>query len=1011
LAAGAEARPYIVSAGIGGGHGGSCPTFVDHVLRFTFYISRFTFHISFFTFHLSSLFTAMTQLIEPPIISTSSNGIHSQPIAGVYPALQTHPQGLTQDEAETRLQRVGPNVLQEARGRPLIFKFLSNFTHLMAILLWIGGFVGFIAQQPQLGIAIWLVNIINGLFSFWQEFKAERATEALRRLLPTYARVLRDNEERRILAEELVPGDVMLLAEGDHISADARLVREAELRVDQSTLSGESHPARKTAEAVLRDDLAHVELPNMVFAGTSVAAGTGTAVVVATGMATEFGKIAHLTQSVGEEQSPLQKEMGRVTRQVSAMAVGIGITFFFLAVALAGVGLAESFIFAMGMIVAFVPEGMLPTVTLALALGTQRMARRHALVKRLSAVETLGSTTVICTDKTGTLTQNEMTVREVWAGGRRFSVSGTGYAPQGSFSQAGRPVSASNDDLRRLLIAAKLCNNARLLPPNGETARWTALGDPTEAALLVSACKGGLDLAHVAAQAPRIRELPFDSRRKRMSTIHDLSRAEPQIRDRQQAARIAFVKGAPREVLDLCTRIRIDGQVCPLDDELRTQILAANDDYARAGLRVLAVAERPLDAPGDKRDGATQWDAETIERELTFLGLQAMLDPPRPEVAAAVEQCRRAGIRIIMITGDYGLTAESIARRIGIVQGEHPRIISGVELDALDDTALHAALQDEVIFARVAPEHKLRVVSALRDLGQTVAVTGDGVNDAPALKKADIGVAMGITGTAVSKEAADMVLTDDNFASIQAAVEEGRRVYDNLIKALAFDLPTNLGLAVILTVAVAFFPIVDGEPLLPMRPVQILWINLVAAVALALPLALEAMEPNLMQRPPRQPDAPVLTPFIIARTVVVALLMAAGAVGLFLLEHGAATEHGTSGWAYAEAQTEAVTTVILFQIFYLFNCRSLTDSFFRIGVWSNPWVYAGISVVLLLQIAFVYLPWANVVFGSAPLGLDSWLRAAAVAFLIMPIIGAEKWWRRRHAGRRRPPKLTAEPSK
>jgi potassium/sodium efflux P-type ATPase len=930
----------------------------------------------------------MTQLIEPPIISTSSNGIHSQPIAGVYPALQTHPQGLTQDEAETRLQRVGPNVLQEARGRPLIFKFLSNFTHLMAILLWIGGLVGFIAQQPQLGIAIWMVNIINGLFSFWQEFKAERATEALRRMLPTYARVLRDNEERRIPAEELVPGDVMLLAEGDHISADARLVREAELRVDQSTLSGESHPARKTAEAVLRDDLAHVELPNMVFAGTSVAAGTGTAVVVATGMATEFGKIAHLTQSVGEEQSPLQKEMGRVTRQVSAMAVGIGITFFFLAVALAGVGLAESFIFAMGMIVAFVPEGMLPTVTLALALGTQRMARRHALVKRLSAVETLGSTTVICTDKTGTLTQNEMTVREVWFGDRRLSVSGTGYAPEGSFSQAGRPVSASDDDLRRLLIAAELCNNARLLPPNGETARWTALGDPTEAALLVSACKGGLDLAHVAAQSPRIRELPFDSRRKRMSTIHDLSRAAPQIRDRQQATRIAFIKGAPREVLDLCTRIRINGQVRLLDDDLRAQILAANDDYARAGLRVLAVAERPLDAPGDKRDGATQWDAETIERELTFLGLQAMLDPPRPEVAAAVEQCRRAGIRIIMITGDYGLTAESIARRIGIVQSERPRIISGVELDALDDTALHAALQDEVIFARVAPEHKLRVVSALRDLGQTVAVTGDGVNDAPALKKADIGVAMGITGTDVAKEAADMILTDDNFASIVAAVEEGRTVYANIKKFITYIFTSNTPEAV----PFILFVLSGGRIPLAINVMQVLAIDLGTDIMPALALGAEPPEPGVMERPPRARHEHVINrPLLIRAFLWLGLAQSLAAMAAFYFQYwsngywGQWIDLPDEGALYLSASAMALAAVVATQIGNLFTQRSERTSIFRINPFSNRLLWVGIAVELVLIALLVYVPFFQGIFGTAAFPAANWLFLVAL-IPILPLL-------------------------
>jgi potassium/sodium efflux P-type ATPase len=705
-------------------------------------------------------------------------------------------------------------------------------------------------------------------------------------------------------------------------------------------------------------------------------------------MATEFGKIAHLTQSVGEEQSPLQKEMGRVTRQVSAMAVGIGITFFFLAVALAGVGLAESFIFAMGMIVAFVPEGMLPTVTLALALGTQRMARRHALVKRLSAVETLGSTTVICTDKTGTLTQNEMTVREVWFGDRRLSVSGTGYAPEGSFSQAGRPVSASDDDLRRLLIAAELCNNARLLPPNGETARWTALGDPTEAALLVSACKGGLDLAHVAAQSPRIRELPFDSRRKRMSTIHDLSRAAPQIRDRQQATRIAFIKGAPREVLDLCTRIRINGQVRLLDDDLRAQILAANDDYARAGLRVLAVAERPLDAPGDKRDGATQWDAETIERELTFLGLQAMLDPPRPEVAAAVEQCRRAGIRIIMITGDYGLTAESIARRIGIVQSERPRIISGVELDALDDTALHAALQDEVIFARVAPEHKLRVVSALRDLGQTVAVTGDGVNDAPALKKADIGVAMGITGTDVAKEAADMILTDDNFASIVAAVEEGRTVYANIKKFITYIFTSNTPEAV----PFILFVLSGGRIPLAINVMQVLAIDLGTDIMPALALGAEPPEPGVMERPPRARHEHVINrPLLIRAFLWLGLAQSLAAMAAFYFQYwsngywGQWIDLPDEGALYLSASAMALAAVVATQIGNLFTQRSERTSIFRINPFSNRLLWVGIAVELVLIALLVYVPFFQGIFGTAAFPAANWLFLVAL-IPILPLL-------------------------
>lgn len=499
--------------------------------------------------------------------------IHRLAVPKVYWALATQLQGLTQAEAQERLQRFGRNAIGEAVRRPLMVTFLPNFTHLMAILLWIGGGIAFIARMPQLGVAIWLVNLINGVFSFWQDYKAEKATEALRRLLPTYAHVLRDGEARRVLAEELVPGDIILLAEGDHISADGRLVQEAELRVDQSTLSGESHPVRKTAEAVLRTDLAHTELPNLLFAGTSVAAGTGKAIVSATGMNTEFGKIAHLTQSLGEELSPPQKEIVVVTKVVSAAAISIGLLFFGLAILLTGMNLAEGFIFALGMIVAFVPEGLLPTVSLALAMGVQRMARRHALVKRLSAVETLGCASVICTDKTGTLTQNEMTVRELWVSGRPFTVTGTGYAPDGQILHAGQPIPASLDgDLREFLHVAGLCNNARLLPPNGQSPRWSVLGDPTEAALQVVALKGGLNLEVEAARARRGRELPFESRRKRMSTIH-----------RVGTARVAYVKGAPKEVLALCSHIWLNGQACPLNEELRRRIMSANDNCAQSG--------------------------------------------------------------------------------------------------------------------------------------------------------------------------------------------------------------------------------------------------------------------------------------------------------------------------------------------------------------------------------------------------------------------------------------------
>ncbi len=724
-------------------------------------------------------------------------------IDAVYGELKTCSDGLSTQEAQERIKQYGKNAIREVKGKPLIVKFLANFTHLMALLLWIGGIVAIIAKMPQLAIAVWMVNIINGAFSFWQEFRAEKATEALKRLLPSFSRVLRDGFEQKIASEELVPGDIILFEEGDSISADCRLVAQAELRCDQSTLTGESRPVPKSTAPVQQQGLTYTEIPNLIFAGTHVAAGTAKAVVFATGMNSEFGKIANLTQEVGEELSPLQKEMVTVTRIVTLIAVGVGVVFFILAAILTRITLAEAFIFSLGMIVAFVPEGLLPTVTLALAMGTQRMAKRHALIKRLSAVETLGCTTVICTDKTGTLTQNEMTVRSILLPGistdsrkiinRDLKVTGVGYNPDGRIREGSRELNANLDkDLRELLLAAGLCNNARLRPPseddngNGKKDRWTILGDPTEAALLVVAREAELDLEDEEFRLPRQREIPFESRRKRMSTIHQSGFSDKRAKDgRPIREEVAFIKGAPKEMLELCTSIWVDGKGHPLSEEMRNQVLKTNDEYARNGLRVLAFAKRNLPQKTEK------YAAEIIEKEMTFLGLLAMMDPPRPEVTAAVEKCNHAGIRVVMITGDYGLTAESIARRIGIVKGEQPRIITGFDLDSMDEIKLVEALKGEVIFARVAPEHKLRVVAALQELGNVVAVTGDGVNDAPALKKADIGVAMGLAGTDVAKEAADMILTDDNFASIVNAVEEGRAVYANIKKFSTYIFTSN----------------------------------------------------------------------------------------------------------------------------------------------------------------------------------------------------------------------------
>jgi magnesium-transporting ATPase (P-type) len=736
------------------------------------------------------------------------------------------------------------------------------------------------------------------------------------------------------------------------------------LRVDQSTLTGEAHPVRKTAEAVLRSSLTRVELPNLVFAGTSVAAGTGKAIVFATGMSSEFGKVAHLTQAIREELSPLQKEMVHTTKVVTLIAVGVGLLFFVLAVTLAGVTLAESCIFAIGMIVAFVPEGLLPTVTLALAMGTQRIARRHALMKRLSAVETLGCTTVICTDKTGTLTQNEMTVCELWLAGRQFTVTGVGYAPEGELLEQGRPVALPVDaDVRQLLVAAGLCNDARVLPPNTLVSHWTILGDPTEAALRVVASKGGIDLEAEAQQQPRLRELPFDARRKRMSTIH-------QPHGTPHATPIAYVKGAPKEVLALCTRILLHGQVDPLEDTYRTQIMAANDAAARRGLRVLAVAQRTLPA------GVTTYTPETIEADLTFVGLMAMLDPPRPEVAEAVAKCHCAGIRIIMITGDYGLTAESIARRIGIIRGPQPRLLTGPDLVAMDDEALKTALQDEVICARMTPEQKLRIVTALRALGHVVAMTGDGVNDAPALKKADIGVAMGRAGTDVAKEAADMILTDDNFASIVNAVEEGRAVYANIRKFVTYIFTSNTPEAV----PFVLFALSGGRIPLALTVMQILSIDLGTDLVPALALGAEPPEPGVMERPPRQLSEHVITRALLVRAYAwLGAIQSLAAMAAFYCLYwtngywGQWLDLPANGPLYRAATAMTLASVVATQIGNLFAQRTGSTSVFRMRWGRNRLVWVGIATELALLVLLLYVPVFQRLFGTAPLSLQNWV--------------------------------------
>ncbi len=901
-------------------------------------------------------------------------------------AMKTRPNGLTSSEALEKQQIYGKNVIKEKKGKPVILIFLSNFISLMAILLWVGGIIAFIANMPQLGVAIWLVNLINGVFSFWQEHRASKATDALKKMLPSYARVIRDEKEVQILSEDLVPGDIILISEGDKVSADARILTSNDFQVNQSTLTGESNPVRKTHDPVLGENLSKFEIANLIFAGTSAASGTAKAVVTSIGMETEFGKIANLTQTLKVEQSPLERELDKLTKQISIIAISLGILFFTSAMFFVKEPFASAFIFSLGMVVAFIPEGLLPTVTLSLAMAVQRMAKEHALVKRLSAVETLGCTTVICSDKTGTLTQNEMTVSDLWMIDHKYTVTGLGYAPIGKILAGTSEVNASNDKgIKLLLTAASLCSNARVVPPNEESERYTVLGDPTEACLGVVAQKAGININEQSAFIPRIRELPFDSRRKRMSTIHQLEKPVDGCR------RIAYIKGSPKEVLELCTGIYSNGSREELTDERRSQIMQANDSYASNGLRVLAVAYRLLSSKDGLPAALSAYTPEIIERDLTFVGLTVMADPPRPEVAKAVETCHKANIRIIMITGDYGLTAESIAKRIGIVESIHPRIISGVELENMPDAELKEALKGEVIFARVAPEQKYRVVSSLQEMGHIVAVTGDGVNDSPALKKADIGVAMGISGTDVAKEAAEMILTDDNFASIVKAIEEGRAVYSNIRKFLLYILNSNMPEAV---PSAAFLFSKGGIPL-PLTVMQILSIDLGTDMMPALGLGTEMPEAGIMDKPPRSRKETLLNKKIIIKGFFwygmlesIAAMLAYFYVNL--LNGWPNVPLAASGLIYRQATTMALTSIVFCQIGMVLNCRTETQSVFKAGLLSNKRVLIGIIIEILLINSIIYIPFLQEIFQTQPIGIREWAFLIILPPLILLIEEARK---------------------
>ena len=855
-------------------------------------------------------------------------------------------QGLTDREAAARLARYGPNRPTPRPGRPIWRRLLDQVAQPLVLVLIASGLVTALLREWVDASVILGVVLVNAAVGFLQEGKAEAALAALARAIAAEATVWREGRPRRVDAVGLVPGDIVLLAAGDKVPADLRLIQAKEMRLTEAMLTGESLPTDKRtdrlpAEAVLADR------HNMAYAGTYVVAGQGRGVVVATGDATESGSIARLIAETPDLSTPLTRKMAVFSRQLLvAILLLAALTF---AVGLwRGEPAIDMLMAAVALAVGAIPEGLPAAVTITLAIGVGRMARRRAIIRKLPAVEALGSTTVICSDKTGTLTENRMTVREIHAGGQGHRVHGDPM--RGRILLTDQPA-AIDGALRETLVAGALCNDAGLRHEGGQIA---ITGDPTEAALLVAARHAGLDEATLRGIFPRVDELPFDSQRQAMATLHEI-----------EGERVLYVKGAVEKVLPACVdMLDRQGQPQPLAGDLAAQATA----MAAGGLRVLALARRTAFAdalaPGHIAGG------------LTFLGLVGMADPPRPRAIAAVRACHAAGIRVKMITGDHAATALAIARELGVC-GEAGRTLTGRQLAALDDAALARAVADIDVFARVEPAQKLKLVEALQAGGEVVAMTGDGVNDAPALKRADIGIAMGQGGTEVAKEAAAMVLTDDNFATIEAAVEEGRAIYDNIVKFVTWTLPTNFGEGLVILAAIL------AGATLPITPLQILWINMTTAVLLGLPLAFEPRERDIMQRPPRPPSAPVLDGALLRRIVLVGVLMLAGAFGLFQFALA-------EGREIAEARTIAVNVFVMIETFYLFNCRSLDRPIWQLGWFSNLWVWAGAGTTLALQAAFTYVPVFNRLFGTTPIGPLDWLPIVACGALAAAIVAAEK---------------------
>ncbi len=873
--------------------------------------------------------------------------------------------GLDIFEIKHRRDHFGANVLTPKKSKTPLSRFLLQFNNPLILILIASSIITILIKDPLDAAIIFAVVLINAVIGYLQESKAEKAIETLAEVMTTEATVVRAGRVQRVPASELTPGDIVQLQAGSKVPADLRLLRMRDLQIAEASLTGESMPVQKSLETTLASDTVLAERRNMAYASTLVTFGQGTGIVTAIGDSTEIGRISALISAAQELETPLTRKVAHFSRMVLYAILSLTILTFIIGL-LRGQSAAETFTAVVALAVAMIPEGLPAALTVTLAIGVARMARRRAIIRKLPAVETLGSVTVICSDKTGTLTQNQMMVQNVLVGTTMYELTGTGYEPRGELLHQGQTTPLS-PGLEKCLLAGLLCNDSALVQSDGQ---WQAQGDPTEVALIAAANKAGLETEAVAARYPRLDAIPFDSSYQYMVTLHTMP----------DGGKFVFIKGAVEAILSKCTSALDEaGESAALD---AIAVEAAVADMAKRGLRVLAFAG--LLMPPD----VTAVAHESIQSDLTFFGLQGMIDPPRQEAISAVRACQAAGIHVKMITGDHALTAAAIAAQIGIAQPctdgtpAQDCVLSGQEMADYSDQQLIDATENVAVFARVTPEQKLRLVEALQNRGNVIAMTGDGVNDGPALKQADIGIAMGITGTDVAKEASDMVLTDDNFATIEAAVEEGRGVFDNLTKIIVWTIPTNIGEGLIIMLAIL------AGIALPILPVHILWINTVTASVLGLTLAMELKEPDIMRRQPRVPNAPILTNELIVRLLLVGGIITIGTFALYDL----ALNIGAS---IVQARTIAVNTVVMIEVFYLLNCRSLTQSFLRLGVFTNRWIVIGIAVMILLQLLFTYAPFMNSTLASAPISLRDWGLAIGVGFLGYIVVELEKWLRRR----------------